>query len=221
MCFAALALLGMLCVPARAQKTASLTGLVTDEWDRPLFGAHITLPSNERIIQTTSDSTGHFDVMGLTDYSSEVNITADGFANIRRFLFQSALSQSRRNGKPIELKIVMHPDNPCGARDTLSYSEASSRDGGTLNGVVISDHYSKAPVAGAHLVIYEYQKKVSEQDTNDLGEFSFKPARPGRYIIFVRDPAYRELKSLVWVTRQNATHVILEPIPANKIVVCQ
>jgi hypothetical protein len=192
------------------------------ELSQPIVGAHITLLSDERIIQATSDSTGHFDVSGLTGSFYRVDISASGFVDIRRFIRDSELTQSRQTGKPIDLKIVMRVGVPsCGTRDTVTYREATSGNAGTLKGMVISDHYSKAPIANAHLVIFRSEQKVSEQDTNEMGEFSFKPTLSGTYAIFVRHPAYRELKSVVWIARQNETHVILEPIPADKIVVCQ
>jgi hypothetical protein len=192
------------------------------ELSQPIVGAHITLLSDDRIIQATSNSTGHFDVSGLTGTFYQVDISASGFVDIRRFIRDSDLTQSRQTGKPVDLKIVMHLAVPsCGSLDTVTYRDATPGNAGTLKGTVIADHYSKAPVAGAHLVIFQNEQKVSEQDTNELGEFLFKPTRPGAYAIFVRHPAYRELKSLVWIARQNTTHVILEPIPADKIRVCE
>ena len=223
---ATIMLLRTLCISAGAQKTARLTGSVSDDmtdgWSQPIVGAHITLLSDERIFQAISDSTGHFDVAGLAGAFYQVDIHASGFVDIRRFIRDSELTQSRQTGKPLDLKIVMHLAVPsCGTRDTITYREATPGNGGTLKGVVISDHYSKAPIAGAHLVIFQSEVKVSEQDTNDMGEFSFNPSRPGSYVIFVRHPAYRELKSVLWIARENTTHVVLEPIPADKIVVCQ
>lgn len=222
---AALVLLCTLCISARAQQTAELTGSIKDpagdEWSQPIAGAHITVLSNERIFQATSDATGHFHVSGLTAIFYQVDISAAGFGDTRQIIRESELTQSRRTGKPIDLKIVMHLSSSCGPRDTVAYREATPGNAGTLKGVVISDHYSKAPIAGAHLVIFQSEQKVSEQVTNELGEFSFKPIRPGPFAVFVRDPAYRELKSVLWIARDNATEVILEPIPADKIVVCQ
>ena len=227
---ATLVLLCTLCISARAQKTANLTGSVTisvmdlslGEWSQPIVGAHITLLSDERIFQTTSDSTGHFAVSGLTGTFYEVEIKASGFVDIRRFIRDAELTQSRQTGKAIDLKLVMHLSVPsCSPRDTIAYREATPENRGTLAGVVISDHYSKAPIAGAHLVIFRSEVKVSEQDTNVMGEFSFKPILPGPYVILVRHPAYRELKSILWIARENTTHVVLEPIPTDKIVVCQ
>jgi hypothetical protein len=227
---ATLVLLCTLCISARAQKTARLTGSVTlsitdtvmGELSQPIVGAHVTLLSDDRIIQATSDSNGHFDVSGLTGTFYRVDISASGFADIHRFIRDSELTQSRQTENPIDWKVVMHLGVPsCAPLDTVTYREATPGNAGTLKGVVISDHYSKAPVAGAHLVIFQNEQKVSEQDTNDMGEFSFRPTRPGAYAIFVRHPAYRELKSVLWIARQNTTHVILEPIPADKIRVCE
>ena len=223
---ATLVLLCTVCISASAQKTARLTGSVTDDvpdgWSQPIVGVHITLLSDERIFQATSDSKGHFDVSGLPGAFYQVDIHASGFVDIRRFIRDSELTQSRETGNPIDLKIVMHPGGPsCGTRDTVTYREATPGNGGKLNGVVISDPYSKTPIAGAHLVIFQSEQKVSEQDTNELGEFSFKPTRPGPFAVYVRHPAYRELKSVLWIARENLTHLVLEPIPADKIVVCQ
>src|SRR5205814_1708880 len=105
------------------------------------------------------------------------DVQAPGWVDTRRrFIRDAELTQSRQTGKPIDLKIVMHLGVPsCGTRDTIAYREAIPQNRGTLAGVVISDHYSKAPIAGAHLVIFRSEVKVSEQDTNAMGEFSFKP----------------------------------------------
>jgi hypothetical protein len=223
-------LLCTLYASAGAQETAHLTGsvtssvtdLVTGEWSQPVVGAHITLLSDERIFQATSDATGHFDIKGLTGSFYEVDIDASGFADTRRFIHDSELTQSRQTGKPVELKLALQlGGNLCAKRDTITYQEALSGNGGTLKGVVISDHYSRAPIAGAQLVIFQSEVKVSEQVTTEMGEFTFKPTRPGPFAVLVRHPAYRELKSLLWIARQNETHVVLEPIPADKIVVCQ
>ena len=127
--------------------------------------------------------------------------------------------------QPIFLKIQLllaATDVDCGNGDSVFYDPPSATAGAKLNGMVVEiNDKSKAPITNAHVELFRADVKISEQQTDARGEFDFKSVAPGRYLIVVTHPRYREFRSSVfWVARENRTRITIDPIPAGWIRVC-
>jgi hypothetical protein len=131
---------------------------------------------------------------------------------------------ARAGEQPTELKIampVLPTDVDCWSHGLISYESAAGA-GATLGGLVVDyDGKSKIPIANATVSLFRSETKISEQQTNERGEFDFKSIAPGQYLVVVTHPHYRDFRSRsFWVARQNQTRVTLDPIPADKLRVC-
>ncbi|HMH41948.1 MAG TPA: carboxypeptidase-like regulatory domain-containing protein [Pyrinomonadaceae bacterium] len=224
---ALLILVAMIAISTRGQSPLRAIGSVTDGFSGPIAGAHITLYSLDRILQATSDTAGRYQFDGLPTGVYEFEVVSPGFKTITTHdLHVTDLMRSVAGNKPLEFNIVMAlaaSGTECGRRDTESYNRVETGEGSSVNGVaLVNNGPSKSPIANAHVLLYRSEAKVSEQQTNERGEFHFKSVAPGRYLIVIQHPKYKELKSdTFWVARENQTYITLEPVPVGMIVVCQ
>jgi hypothetical protein len=93
---------------AHGQAATKVTGSVTDPQSAPIPGARITLYSLDRILQTTSDSSGHFKFNMVPTGNYEFEVVAPGFKRtIKPNVYVTGLSQTVMPNKPMELTVVM------------------------------------------------------------------------------------------------------------------
>jgi hypothetical protein len=201
--------------------TAEGNGFIRDTY--VIRDAHVTLYSLDRILQATVDSEGHFRFDQVPAGVYELEVIRGGYKTVTRNL--NVADQAA--DQPIFLKIQLRmaaTGVDCYNGDSVFYDPPSATAGATLTGMVveIKNDRSKAPITNAHVALFSADVKVSEQQTDQRGEFDFKSVAPGRYLIAVTHPRYRELRSSVfWVARENRTRITLDPIPADKIRVCE
>jgi hypothetical protein len=208
------------------QSTGStVTGVVVDETlidqRRPISGATITLYSTRVVSQTRSDARGRFEFTEVPEGSYQLEVVGSGFAS-------KTMDISVGSGKPasqpylIALRIG-NPNADCGNFDSTSYERNKAISGRRLAGVVFEEHYSKKPLAGTVVRLFNSDgAELSAQQTNEQGEFLFLNIEPGRYSLKASHAGYNDLKTRVfWITRENQTRITLEPIKTGMIVVCQ
>jgi hypothetical protein len=227
---ASIVVCGALVSSARGQLSIKLTGSVTlagslDDWRvYPIGGALITLYSLDRILQTKADASGHFrfDSVPTGVYELEVasppyktktidNVRVTAATRSEELQFNFALAFGDLNAD-------------CGRRDKVSYGLAKTEEGNSIIGTVLSEpNLGKSPVANARVsLLSDHGVKLAEQVTSATGSFHFEPTVPGRYQIEMRHPSYNLLKSTVfWTARENRTSLMLEPVPAGWLIVCQ
>jgi len=223
------------------KKSITVVGSVTDPNSAPIPGAHVSLYSFERILQTTSDSSGHFKFDAVPSGKYEFEVIAPGFK--RHAVPNLDLADSMRTAakdKPMELpvgmeiapagsayvvipaRIEMTVIGPCGPPDSITYTLRKNADESALSGTVV-DGYPKTPVVRATAQLFDMNgAQIAQQQTNQRGEFQFKQVAPGRYHLAFQHQAYRDIQSSeFWVARENTTSLTIDPIPLGKIRVCQ
>jgi hypothetical protein len=94
-----------------ADDTLSLTGTVVNSLTgEPIRGAVVTIFSTQTNFSVLSDSSGHFQLDGLTEGRAFITATKPGFGNPLRAPFQRTTVQVSRGVSPVLLKM-----NPTGA----------------------------------------------------------------------------------------------------------
>src|SRR5437588_11910342 len=83
-CFFSLILVISIVASTAGQKIVRVTGSVSDPQSAPIGGASITLFSLDRILQTTSDSSGHFTFDAVPTGKYEFEVLAPGFSRFTR-----------------------------------------------------------------------------------------------------------------------------------------
>ena len=238
--FISLILIISIAASARGQASISVTGSVSDQLSAPIAGAHISLYSLDRILQTKSDSSGRFKFDAVPTGKYEFEVLAQGFKRFTRpNVFVTDLMRPTIPDKPTNLTAVMEigplgspteiiavaevaPTGSCGPSDSVTYGPRKTRDADALAGIVI-DRYPKMAVPLATLQLFDAAGAlIAQQQTNERGEFQFKQTAPGRYHILLKHPGYRNLEFReFWVARENQTYIILQAVRLGKIVVCQ
>jgi hypothetical protein len=204
----------------------------------PIPGAEIRLYSLDRILQTTSDSSGRFKFDAVPTGKYEFEVLAQGFKRFTKPNVSVAGSmptaeQDQREliarmeiaptGSPIVMAATdVAPAGACGQPESVTYGPRKRTDPGPLTGIVTS-LYPKMPIAGATLqLLNDAGALIAQQQTNERGEFQFKQIAPGRYEIAFQHPGYNSMKSYqFWVARENATYITMPAVQLGKIVLCQ
>jgi len=221
---ATLMVLGSNAMLARVQVPIKITGSIADSFSAPIRGAQVSLYSLERILQTTSDVSGRFQLNNVPTGVYELEVTAPGFQTFTRPALN--ITDLMRSEKSPDLSVTMKIESsgaPCWRFDSVVYDARKGSETTVLTGVVVApDGNSKIPVPNAQVFLFKMDFVMGAQRTTDRGEFQFSAIVPGRYSVLIRHPVYKEQKSrLFWVARENTTHVTLEPVPLNQTVVCQ
>ena len=238
--FVSLILLVSIAPSAHGHASISVTGSVSDPNSAPILGARISLYSLDRILQTTSDSSGHFQFSVVPFGKYEFEVLAPGFKRFTKpNVFVTDLMRTTIPDKPMDLTTVMEiaptgspivimavtevaPTGSCGPPNSVTYQPRKTSDTDALAGIVI-DRYPKMAVAGATLQLFDTAGAlIAQQETNERGEFQFKQTVPGRYHIAFQHPAYNNTQSAeFWVARENQTYLTLQAERLGKSVVCQ
>ncbi|HEX3142820.1 MAG TPA: carboxypeptidase-like regulatory domain-containing protein [Pyrinomonadaceae bacterium] len=242
--FASVLLLGSIFTSSRAQDAPNVAGVVSvtvvgvigDQASAVVPGAHVSLYSLDRILQTTSDSSGHFEFKAVAPGTYEFEVFAPGFKRFSKTIvvdraraatgekavnqtatMQIAAADSARNIIPVDLALAVV--GPC-LPDRAVYAPRSI-NGNAVAGVVVE--YPKVRVTRATVQLFDAKgAHIAQQQTDERGEFQFKEIAPGHYYVTLQHPAYNEMKSSeFWVARDNTTNVTLDPVPLGKIRVCQ
>ena len=223
---AALILIGANAILTRAQPPIKINGSVTEEGSNPIREARVSLYSIDRVLQTTSDASGHFQFENVPPGVYQLEVTANGYKLFTRSDLNVAdLERSAGGNKPSGLNVMMRmaaTDIDCARFDTVVYGVGKGNESAALSGVVVPyDPGSKQPFANVDVFLLRMDLVLGEQRTNDRGEFQFHSIVPGRYTIVIRHPGDWELRSKTfWVARENATQITLRLLPSNQIVVC-
>jgi len=216
--------------------SVTVVGVIGDQTSALIPGAHISLYSLDRILQTTSDSSGHFEFEAVAPGTYEFEVLASGFKRYSKTIVVDR-ARAATQEKPVNQTAVMEISPADSARNIISVDlamaaqgpclplraiyEPRKPNGSALAGVVID--YPKTPVTRATVHLFDAKGAlIAQQQTNERGEFQFKQTAPGHYYLTLQHPAYNEMKSSeFWVARENTTRVNLDPVPLGKIRVCE
>jgi hypothetical protein len=226
---ASLVLFGSIVAPARSQESKKIVGSVVDQLSTPIPDAHITLYSLDRILQTTSDSSGHFHFDGVPPTNYEIEVLSPGF---KRFAKPVDLT----DGKPIVMEIgavgspvvmaasVMEvaPTGSCGPPYSIVYNPRKTADAAALSGNAVEQYATRGVEAATVRLVDPIGVQIGQQQTDKNGEFQFRQIAPGRYHIVTTHSGYDDMTTgEFWVARENTTKISLRPVPAGKIMICQ
>lgn len=237
--FVSLTLIITIVASTSGQEPIKVTGSVTDPNSALIPGARISLYSLDRILQTTSDSSGHFWFDAVPSGKYEFEALAPGFKRTTKQVYVTDEMRTVKQDKSMELTFGMEigstgspnvivavtevaPTGSCGPSDSVIYEPRKIRHADALRGIVIN-LYPKMPVARATLELFDATgAQIAQQQTNERGEFQFKQTAPGRYHIAFQHPGYNNTTSAeFWVARENATYVTMQAVQLGKFVVCQ
>jgi hypothetical protein len=220
------------------QESVGVTGSVSDPLSIPIPGADIRLYSLDRILQTTSDSSGRFRFDAVPTGKYEFDVLAPGFSRFTKpnvsvtgsmqtakqdQLELTARMEIAPTGSPIVMAATdVAPPGSCGQPESVIYGPRKRSDGDALAGIVIN-LYPKMPIAGATLQLLDAAgAQIAQQQTNERGEFQFKQIAPGRYHVAFQHPGYNNTKSFeFWIARENATYLTMQAVQLGKFVLCQ
>jgi hypothetical protein len=226
--FASLILIGAIVGPAHGQESRKIVGSVVDPLSVPIPDAHITLYSLDRILQTTSDSSGHFHFDAVLPTNYEIEVLAPGF---KRFIKPVDL----RDGKPIVMEIAstgspvvmaavleVAPSGSCGSPYSIVYDPRKTPDAAALSGKAVEQYAIRGVAAATVKLVNPIGVQIGQQQTDKNGEFQFRQIPPGRYHIVTTHSGYDDITTgEFWVARENTTHMTLRPVPTGKIMICQ
>jgi hypothetical protein len=230
--FASLVLIGSIVAPSRSQNPIKIIGSVVDPLSAPIPDAHITLYSLDRILQTTSDSSGHFHFDEVPPTRYEFEVLVPGFKRFAKpvdviggkSMELSSVMEIASTGSPMKIISVMEvaPTGTCGPPDSVLYNSRKTTETTGLSGIAI-EQYGKRGISAATVQLFDpIGVQIAQQQTNENGEFQFKQIAPGRYHVVITHSGFDEMKSReFWVARDNVTRLTLRPVPTGKIMVCQ
>ena len=237
--FAGLILIFTIVASTPGQELIKVTGAATDPQSTPIPGARISLYSLDRILQTTSDSSGRFQFNAVPSGKYEFEVLAPGFKRTVKQVYVTDQARTATQDKMMELTVGIEigtigsprmiveptevaPTGACGPPNAVTYNSRKDPAADALRGIVINE-YPKMPVAGATLELFDLTgAQIARQQTNERGEFQFKQTAPGRYYIAFQHPGYNNMKSFeFWVARENSTYLTMQAVQLGKIVVCQ
>jgi hypothetical protein len=226
--FASLVLIGAIVAPARSQESKKIVGLVVDPISYPIPDAHITLYSLDRILQTTSDSSGHFHFDGVLPTNYEIEVLVPGF---KRFTKPVDLTDGKpivmeigATGSPVVMAAVLEvaPTGSCGPPYSVVYDPRKTPDAAALSGNAVEQYAIRGVAAATVRLVDPIGVQIAHQQTDKNGEFQFRQIPPGRYHIVTTHSGYDDMTTgEFWVARENTTHITLRPVPTGKIMICQ
>jgi Carboxypeptidase regulatory-like domain len=238
-CFFILILIISVVASTSGQAAVRVTGSVTDPLSMPIPGADVRLYSLDRILQTTSDSSGRFKFDAVPTGTYEFDVLAPGFRRFTRSnVSVTGSTQMAKQGQRLDFTARMEiaptgspivmaatdvaPPGSCGQPESVTYGPRKRSNDDTLAGIVIN-LYPKMPIAGATLQLLDAAgAQIAQQQTNERGEFQFKQIAPGRYHIAFQHLGYNNTKSFeFWIARENATYITMQAVQLGKFVVCQ
>jgi hypothetical protein len=157
--------------PLPGQGVATVRGTVTNEADRPLEHAQVTLDQEGVNRQVRTDRDGRFSFLGVPQGPHSLRVTWVGFA--------PETKQFEMTGGDVTVDVALR-------RLTFLGTVAVTAKRTGLYGSVISKD-SLIPVPGARIEIIGARKADS---TASSGTFSFPDLKPGSYIVRVKHPFF-------------------------------
>jgi len=222
-----LVLIGAIAAAAHGQESKKIVGSVVDQLSTPIPNAHITLYSLDRILKTTSDSSGHFHFDGVLPTNYEIEVLAQGF---KRFIKTVDLTDGKpivmeigTFGSPVVIVSVMEvaPTGSCGPPYSIVYDPRKTPDAAPLSGNAIEQYATRGVEAATVKLVDPIGVQIARRQTDKNGEFQFR-IPPGRYHIVTTHSGYDDITTgEFWVARENTTHITLRPVPTGKIMRCQ
>jgi Carboxypeptidase regulatory-like domain len=208
----------LLAIPVgRCQGRGTLKGIVTDQFDEGLSDALVSLYSPDRVLHVTSDKIGRFDFTNVPSGTYELVVSREGFQ--ARTFDRIRIPEMDTEAMSISLPIA-NPGSDCGRAPAPTYGKLAAHQPVLLG--VLRD-YARGPVAGfkVRLLKADSTQIVASQRSNEKGEFQFRDVQPGRYLVRASRKSWTAQSQIFWITRENITRIILDPLKRGSIILCQ
>src|SRR6266513_4561458 len=148
--FVSLILIISIAASTRGQEPIKVTGSATDPGSTMIPGARITLYSFDRILQTTSDSSWHFQFNAVPSGQYECEVVAPGFKRTIKQVYVADQTRTATQDKTMELTVGMEiaptgspivmdatevaPPGSCGPPNAITYEPRKARYADALRG---------------------------------------------------------------------------------------
>jgi carboxypeptidase family protein len=216
---AAVLLILCLAIPVgRTQSSVALRGIVTDQINAVISDALVGLYSTDRVLQTKSNRTGQFEFVNAPSGTYELEAASPGFQSQKI----EGIRIPKNDAEVISIKLlVASQPSDCGKGPSATYEKASV-DGPLLTGLVRGSSGQSLPGFKIRLSKIGRPKVLASQHSDERGEFQFRGVEPGQYVLSASHNGYRDPWSeRFWITRENNTRIIFQPIKGTGIILCQ
>ena len=217
--FSALLLIYLLTIPlGRSQSFGTLRGVVTDQFNAVISDTLIRLYSADRVLQTKTDKNGQFEFTNERSGTYELNAFRSGFQT--RKIDRVQIPENDEEKLSISLLIASQPSD-CGRGSAPTYDKIAVGQP-ALIGVVRNDAGVPSAAFKIRLLKTGSTRVVASQSSNENGEFQFRDVEPGQYVVRASHKGKWQAQSeIFWITRENITRIVLEPVKHGTIILCQ
>jgi len=217
--FLAVLLVFLLTIPTgRCQNNGTIRGVVTDQFNAVIPDVLVGLYSTDRVLQVKSGRNGRFEFTDTPSGTYELNASHPGFQTRRIESIRIPVKDAEAIS--IILLVAAQPSEG-GMGPSATYAKAAV-GGPSLAGVV--REYAGQPLPGFKIRLSKTDatQVLTSQRSNERGEFQFRDVEPSQYVLRASHKGYRETQSeAFWITRENITRIIFEPVKGTGIIICQ
>jgi hypothetical protein len=215
--FAAVLLVVLLTIPVgRSQNSGTLRGIVTDQIDAAISDVLLSLFSTDRVLQVKSNKAGRFEFANVPSGIYKLDVSHGGFQT-RTF---DCISIPEMDAEVMAITLTIeNPGSDCGRGAAPTY-EKLALGKSALIGVVRN---SGGPVGEFKILLLEVgaARVLASQHSNEKGEFQFRDIVPGQYLVRASRKNWTAQSEIFWITRENITRIVLDPLKRGSVILCQ
>jgi len=217
--FSALLLICLLTIPlGRSQSFGTLRGVTTDQFNAVISDTLVGLYSTDRVLQTKTDKNGRFEFTNEPSGTYELNAFQPGFQT--RKIDSVQIPENDATEISIRLLIASQPSD-CGRGSAPTYDKMAVGQP-ALIGVVRNNAGGPLAAFKIRLLKTGSIRVVASRPSNEKGEFQFRDVEPGQYFVRASHKGKWQAQSeTFWITRENITRIVLDPVKRGTIILCQ
>jgi hypothetical protein len=202
----------------RSQNSGTLRGVITDRFDVGISDVLVSLFSPDRVLQVKSNKTGRFEFANTPSGTYELDASHEGFQTQK--FDRIRIPEMDAEVMSITLPIA-NPGSDCGRGPSPTYEKLALGQSALIG--VVRD-YAGGPLAGFKLRLSKAgaTRVLASQSSNEKGEFQFQDIEPGQYVVRASHKGTWVAQSeIFWITRENITRIMLDPVKRGSIIICQ
>jgi hypothetical protein len=175
----------------------------------------VTLYSQDRVLK--SDHNGHFEFANAPSGAYVLEASVSGFQT--RVVPGIRIPEKHIQVLSIFLQLATQPSD-CGRGPEPTYEKLVFGPPALIGAV---HRYDGNPVASFKIVLLKKggTRVLATQHSNDKREFQFRDVEPGQYLIRASHKNWAAQSEIFWITRENITRIILNPVKRGSVILCQ